>query len=131
MGRRSWKPPSNCAGSNGWSASAGCCAPGDCPAGRLTMIARKEDFDAYDLAFEQWFPRARDRLRAELAGWQPEPRVSIEREIEVLVGEALSDEAGSDERDEGDEEVTIGLVASGIEMLRAKSFEDLSEAERH
>src|SRR6266511_2607178 len=100
-------------------------------AGRLTMIARKEDFDAYDLAFEQWFPRARDRLRAELAGWQPEPRVSIEREIEVLVGEALSDEAGSDERDEGDEEVTIGLVASGIEMLRVKSFEDLSEAERH
>ncbi len=100
-------------------------------AGRLTMIARKEDFDAYNLAFEQWFPRARDRLRAELGGWQPEPRVSIEREIEVLVGEALSDEADSDERDEGDEEVTIGLVASGIEMLRAKSFEDLSEAERH
>jgi uncharacterized protein with von Willebrand factor type A (vWA) domain len=100
-------------------------------AGRLTMVARKEDFDAYDRAFQQWFPQARDRLLAELAGWQPEARTEIEREIEVLVGEALSEEqAGEGEGEEGDEEVTIGLVASGTEMLRARSFEDLSEAER-
>jgi uncharacterized protein len=99
-------------------------------AGRLTMIARKEDFDAYDRAFRQWFPRARDKLMAELAGWQPEARITIEREIEVLVGEALSeDDAG--EGGDGDEELTIGLVASGVETLRAKSFEDLSEEERH
>jgi uncharacterized protein with von Willebrand factor type A (vWA) domain len=97
-------------------------------AGRLTMIARKEDFDAYDQAFRQWFPRA----RAELAGWQPEARITIEREIEMLVGEALSEEdANAGEGEEGDEAVTVGLVASGVEMLRAKSFEDLSEAERH
>jgi uncharacterized protein len=97
-------------------------------AGRLTMVARKEDFDAYDQAFQEWFPRARDLVPAELAGW-PNPGIEIEREIDLLVGEALSeDEANADE---GDQEVTIGLVASGTEMLRAKSFEDLSESERH
>jgi uncharacterized protein len=99
-------------------------------AGRLTMVARKEDYDAYDLAFRQWFPSAQERLAAELSGWQPEPRVTIEREIEVLVGEALSEDADAGDGEEG-EEVTIGLVASGVERLRAKSFEELSEVERH
>jgi uncharacterized protein with von Willebrand factor type A (vWA) domain len=99
-------------------------------AGRLTMVARKEDYDAYDLAFRQWFPSAQERLAAELAGWQPEPRVTIEREIEVLVGEALSEDADAGDGEEL-EEATIGLVASGVERLRAKSFEELSEVERH
>jgi uncharacterized protein len=96
-------------------------------AGRLTMIARREDFDAYDQAFRQWFPQARD----ELAGWQPEAGITIEREIEVLVGEALSEEdAQADQGEEGDEVATVGLVASAVETLHAKSFEDLSEDER-
>ena len=99
-------------------------------AGRLTMVARKEDYGAYDLAFRQWFPSAQERLASELAGWQPEPRVTIEREIEVLVGEALPEDADAGD-DEEREEVTIGLVASGVERLRAKSFEELSELERH
>jgi uncharacterized protein with von Willebrand factor type A (vWA) domain len=100
-------------------------------AGRLTMVARKEDFDAYDEAFEQWLPSERERLLSELAGWQQDARVE-EREVEVLVGEADSQrdsDAGEGEGEE--EEVTIGLVASGAEVLRAKSFEELSEVERH
>lgn len=100
-------------------------------AGRLTMVARKEDFDAYDLAFQQWFPRARDRLE-EMAGWLPNSGIEVEREIEVLVGEALSEEdVQAGEGEDGDEPVPIGLVASGTEVLRAKAFEDLSESERH
>jgi uncharacterized protein with von Willebrand factor type A (vWA) domain len=96
-------------------------------AGRLTMIARREDFEAYDLAFEQYFPR--DRSLAELAGGLSASRIEVEREIELLVGEALPEnQVGAGEG--GDEEVTIGLVASGTEVLRAKSFEDLSESER-
>jgi uncharacterized protein len=96
-------------------------------AGRLTMIARHEDYDAYDLAFEQYFPR--DRGLDDLAGGLSGSRIEIEREIELLVGEALDEnQVGAGEG--GDEEVTIGLVASGTEVLRAKSFEDLSETER-
>jgi uncharacterized protein with von Willebrand factor type A (vWA) domain len=100
-------------------------------AGRLTMVARKQDFAVYDDAFQQWFPQARDRLLAELAGWTPRAR-EADQEIDLLVGEALSEEeADTGEGDEVDERVTVGLVASGAEVLRAKSFEDLSEAERH
>jgi uncharacterized protein with von Willebrand factor type A (vWA) domain len=96
-------------------------------AGRLTMIARHEDYDAYDLAFEQYFPR--DRSLDDLGGGLSGSRIEIEREIELLVGEALDEnQVGAGEG--GDEEVTIGLVASGTEVLRAKSFEDLSETER-
>ncbi len=99
-------------------------------AGRATMIARKEDFDAYDQAFQQWFPRALDHVLAELAGWTPSTRV--EQEIDVLVGEALSeDEVSAGDGGDGDEEVTVGLVASATEVLRSKSFEDLTESERH
>ena len=100
-------------------------------AGRLTMVARKQDFAVYDDAFQQWFPQARDRLLAELAGWTPRAR-EADQEIDLLVGEALSEEeADAGESDEVEERVTVGLVASGAEVLRAKSFEDLSEAERH
>jgi uncharacterized protein with von Willebrand factor type A (vWA) domain len=100
-------------------------------AGRLTMVARQQDFAVYDDAFQQWFPQARDRLLAELAGWTPSAR-EADQEIDLLVGEALSEEeADTGEGDEVDERVTVGLVASGAEVLRAKSFEDLSEAERH
>lgn len=95
-------------------------------AGRLTMIARHEDFEAYDLAFRQYFPR--DGGLTDTGGLSSS-RIEVEREIELLVGEALPEnQVGAGEG--GDEEVTIGLVASGTEVLRAKSFEDLSESER-
>ena len=97
-------------------------------AGRLTMIGRKEDFEAYDQAFRIWFPAAYDRLLMEMAGLLTDAR--IEREIEMLVGEAM-EETTTGEGGEGDEEATIGLIASAGEVLRAKSFEELTEIERH
>jgi len=96
-------------------------------AGRLTMIGRKEDFEAYDQAFRIWFPEAYDQLLAEMAGWLPNPPVV--REIEVLIGESIEESAAQGE--ESEEEATIGLVASAAEVLRAKSFEELTEVERH
>jgi uncharacterized protein len=101
-------------------------------AGRLTMVARKEDFDAYDEAFEQWLPSDRERLLSELAGWQQDTPVE-QREVEVLIDLVSERERdrGEGGEGEGDEEVTVGLVASGAEVLRAKSFEELSEVERH
>lgn len=100
-------------------------------AGRLTMIGRKEDFEAYDQAFRAWFPGAFDQVLAQMAGLLPEARVGAE--IEMLVGEAdeVMEEIAPGQGEEGDEETTIGLVASAAEVLRAKSFEELTEVERH
>ena len=101
-------------------------------AGRLTMVARKEDFDAYDTAFREWLPSDKERLLSELAGWQQDNPVE-EREVEVLIDPVSERErdGGEGGDGDGDEEVTVGLVASGAEVLRAKSFEELSEVERH
>jgi uncharacterized protein with von Willebrand factor type A (vWA) domain len=97
-------------------------------AGRLTMIGRKEDFEEYDKAFRLWFPGAYDQMLVQMSGLLPNTPVG--REIEVLVGDAL-EEATAGQGDEGEERVTIGLVASAGEVLRAKSFEELTELERH
>ncbi len=98
--------------------------------GRLTMVGRKEDFEAYDQAFRFWFPEPYDRVVVNIAGWLPDDRA--EREIEVLVGESMDWIAsGEGEGGESDEESTIGLVASAGEVLRAKSFEELTDLERH
>ena len=97
-------------------------------AGRLTMVGRREDFEVYDQAFRTWFPGGDEQLAIELSGWLRDPRA--EREIEVLVGEA-TEEGAAGQGEEGDEETTIGLVASAAEVLRAKSFEELTEIERH
>ncbi len=99
-------------------------------AGRLTMIGRKEDFQAYDQAFRAWFPAAFDQVLAQMAGLLPDARV--EGEIEMLAGEAeeAMEEVTPGQGEEGDEETTIGLIASTAEVLRAKSFEELNEVER-
>jgi uncharacterized protein with von Willebrand factor type A (vWA) domain len=97
-------------------------------AGRLTMIGRKEDFDAYDEAFRAWFPDAVSQMMVQISGLLP--RTPGGREIEVLVDQAMGDGAAG-QGGEGDEEVIVGLVASAAEVLRAKSFEELTDVERH
>jgi uncharacterized protein with von Willebrand factor type A (vWA) domain len=99
-------------------------------AGRLTMIGRKEDFDAYDEAFQRWFPESDDRMLVSIAGWPPGKGADREREIEAMIAEAM-EETAAGEGGDSDEEATIGLVASAGEVLRAKSFEELTEVERH
>jgi uncharacterized protein len=97
-------------------------------AGRLTMISRKEDFEAYDEAFQLWFPDSEQRQLVSISGWLPDSRA--EREIDLLVGEPV-DETAIGEDGDGDEVATIGLVASAGEVLRAKAFEEMTDAERH
>ena len=106
-------------------------------AGRTTMIGRKEDFAAYDEAFADWYRGLTDpgELRIELTlpgtgdtgvDWGERPD-----ELEVTVGgiAARWRAAGQDEP-EGDEETSIRIVASGVEVLRQKSFSDLTDEER-
>jgi uncharacterized protein with von Willebrand factor type A (vWA) domain len=109
-------------------------------AGRASMIARRDDLDAYDEAFEHWYRslRSTDDLGIELHLPTPSPDADDvldpgfePDDLEVRV-EAASEWHGADDDDEvadGDES-SIRIVASGAEVLRSKSFGDLTDEER-
>ena len=96
--------------------------------GRVAMVARKEDLDAYDAAFEAWFPSANSEVLALVAGWGQ--HTSQPPELEVLLDQGIAE--GSWEPAEGaeDGEGVVGVLASGAEVLRNKSFDELTETER-
>ena len=109
-------------------------------AGRASMIARKEDIEAYDEAFDAWYRSmgAGGELTIELAipgaSEEAEPQMGEQAmDIEVTVGSIAAEwhGMGDDEDDEEpDEEASIRIVASGAEVLREKSFAELSDEER-
>ncbi len=109
-------------------------------AGRTSMIARKEDIEAYDEAFDAWYRSmgAGGELTIELTipggPEEGEPQIGEQpMEIEVTVGSIAAEwhGMGDDEDDEEpDEEASIRIVASGAEVLREKSFAELSDEER-
>jgi uncharacterized protein with von Willebrand factor type A (vWA) domain len=108
-------------------------------AGRVSMIGRKADLAAYDLAFEDWYRslRSTEDLKIELdlpslarrgVDWGEQPE-----DLEVRTGRTAAEWHGLTEDDEAPEagdETAIRIVASAIEVLRSKSFADLSEDER-
>jgi hypothetical protein len=108
-------------------------------AGRVSMIGRREDLPAYDLAFEDWYRsmRPEGELRIELdlpslarpgMDWGDQPA-----DLEVRAGTTAAEwhglDDGEDEPEPG-EEAAIRIVASAVEVLRSKSFSDLSDEER-
>ena len=107
-------------------------------AGRVSMIGRREDLPAYDLAFEDWYRsmRPEGELRIELdlpslarpgMDWGDPPA-----DLEVRAGTSAAEWHGLGDGDEPEpgEEAAIRIVASAVEVLRSKSFADLSEEER-
>jgi len=108
-------------------------------AGRVSMIGRKEDLAAYDLAFEDWYRslRSTEDLKIELdlpslarqgIDWGDQPD-----DLEVRTGLTAAEWHGLTEDDDAPEagdETAIRIVASAIEVLRSKSFADLSDEER-
>ena len=109
-------------------------------AGRSSMVARRDDLEVYDDAFGEWYRslRSTDDLRIELnlPTAQPEGDDAVWGEqpddLEVRVGQTAAEWRGADEDDEvdPDEESSIRIVASGAEVLRSKSFGELTEEER-
>jgi uncharacterized protein with von Willebrand factor type A (vWA) domain len=107
-------------------------------AGRTSMVARKEDLETYDEAFDAWYRSmgAGGELRIELAmpggPDEGEPEYGEQpMDLEITVGSIAAEWHGmGDEDEEPDEEASIRIVASGAEVLREKSFADLSEEER-
>jgi uncharacterized protein len=96
--------------------------------GRVAMVARKEDLDAYDAAFEAWFPSANSEVLALVAGWGQ--HTSQPPELEVLLDQGFAEESWEPAEGADDGEGVVGVLASGAEVLRNKSFDELTETER-
>jgi uncharacterized protein with von Willebrand factor type A (vWA) domain len=97
-------------------------------AGRATLVGRKEHFETYDRVFRSYFSGSvlEEALEGLLSQRQPVPP---EEALASDTSQAFT-ALGLPDDDEGDGEGTLRLVASRGELLRHKSFEDLSAAER-
>jgi uncharacterized protein with von Willebrand factor type A (vWA) domain len=105
-------------------------------AGRISMVARREDLADYDDAFDDWYRSlgpGEPELRIELdlpaearVDWKEPPEG-----LEVTAGQTASSwrDAGDEEPEPG-EEAALRIVASAVEVLREKSFADLDADER-
>ncbi|HKN81123.1 MAG TPA: VWA domain-containing protein, partial [Actinomycetota bacterium] len=103
-------------------------------AGRSSLISRPEDVEAFDEAFAAWFGTG---LRLELPTPGPPPDLEgLDEHERALEGDELDDRVIAREWHELEEdaltegEASIRIVASAAEMLREKSFGDLTEEER-
>jgi uncharacterized protein with von Willebrand factor type A (vWA) domain len=109
-------------------------------AGRVSMVGRREDLRTYDDVFDSWYRSigsGESELRIELdlpTEAPPEPgSPEMERSAspDVSVGRTAEAWRSTEEGDEIEEdESTLRLVASAAELLRTKSFAELSEDER-
>jgi uncharacterized protein with von Willebrand factor type A (vWA) domain len=105
-------------------------------AGRVSLIASRADLDEYDEAFDAWYRSLGDRPPRSVdlpAPTVPEPSEfgddgDLVAEAGLTAGSwrAVAD----DEEAEPGEESAIRIVASAVEVLRAKSFADLTDEER-
>jgi uncharacterized protein with von Willebrand factor type A (vWA) domain len=107
-------------------------------AGRVSLIASRADLDAYDEAFEAWYRSLGEREPLSVALESPAVPRSIDwsrdaDNLRVEVGRTAGSwrAAAEDEEPEPGEESSIRIVASAVEVLRSKSFADLTDEERH
>ena len=104
-------------------------------AGRVSLIASRADVEAYDEAFDAWY-----RTLGELPGRSvdlelpevPQRAPSLDTDLVTeprLTAGSWRSAADADEPEPSDE-TSIRIVASAVEVLRSKSFADLTEDER-
>jgi uncharacterized protein len=106
-------------------------------AGRASLVARPDDIGPFDLAFDDWFRGLAGSVtgpRIELT--IPTPRDPVERgvgeppdDLEVAIGTTAAEWHATDQEPGPDEDASIRIVASTVEVLRRRSFADLSEEE--
>jgi uncharacterized protein with von Willebrand factor type A (vWA) domain len=98
-------------------------------AGRVAMVARKEDLAAYDAAFQEWFPNRSGDVMAMITG-QDQRMANPPPELEVLLDQGVPEESWEPAEGADEGEGIVGVLASGAEVLRGKAFDELSETER-
>jgi uncharacterized protein len=106
-------------------------------AARSSLISRPEDVDAFDDAFGEWF---REGIRVELNLPVPPPGQDVPSDVARggdPLAPLLDDERvvakewhGLQEDEATEGEAAIRIIASAGEVLRQKSFSELSDAER-
>lgn len=106
-------------------------------AGRASLVSRPEDTEAFDAAFEDWF---REGVRIELdLPVEVDAEEGVPPRTEEIPGLRVEEERimapewhelGEGEEQEVEGEAAIRIVASAYEVLREKSFADLTEEER-
>ena len=101
-------------------------------AGRTSLVSRPEDFDVYRKAFDEYFGPTliEETLTALLTA--PAPKVRVEDPEGILGEEQETVSSVGETTEEGDDEgeITVRMVASAVERLKQKSFEQLTEEER-
>ena len=105
-------------------------------AGRATLVASRADIETYDEAFDAWYRSlgggdAGLMIELQLPVSPPEAD-ELPEGLEITVGQTAASwrGAGEDEEPEPGDEASIRIVASAVEVLRSKSFAELSEEER-
>jgi uncharacterized protein len=102
-------------------------------AARSSLISRPEDTEAFDAAFDEWF-REGIRVELDLAVPPSEVEARTDEELDGLVVEedriVAKEWYRLDEGEAAEGEAAIRIVASAVEVLREKSFADLTEEER-
>jgi hypothetical protein len=108
-------------------------------AGRTTMVASRADLEPYDAAFEDWYRSLRpedgepelsielDIPQGALPEWGDDADLGVEAGVQTASSWRSAEE---EEPQEGEDEAALRIVASGVEVLRQKSFAHLDEAER-
>jgi uncharacterized protein len=108
-------------------------------AGRVCLVARRDDLPGYDAVFDGWYRSLGAggggiTIELDLPG-SPERRKARQGQpddLEVRVSQTAAQWRGIDDGEEPEpgDEATIRIVASPTEVLRTKAFPDLSDEER-
>jgi uncharacterized protein with von Willebrand factor type A (vWA) domain len=105
-------------------------------AGRASLVSSRPDIEAFDAAFEEWIrtlaPEGELRIELDLptpvgadVDWgEPSP------DLDVRAGRTAASWSGAGDDEETQGESAIRIVASGAEVLREKSFADLTHDEQ-
>ena len=105
-------------------------------AGRVSLVASRADLDTYDAAFDAWYrslaPSASDLMLELTLPTEHRDAGDVPGGLRVEVARTAGSwrSAAGNEEPEPGEESSIRIVASAVEVLRAKSFADLTQEER-
>ena len=103
-------------------------------AARASLVSRPEDLEAFDLAFDEYFgvgdgfPAVASLVVPGTPATSPEAQSA--GEVRAAAGLVAGRWRAAGEAEEPEGETALRIVASAAEVLRKKSFADLSEEER-